>query len=487
MRKFIIFLILIALIGAGYYYRNDLKEFFQKPEPETEKILRKAPEKEVEVFKIGEEITQLSFKKSGLSSSSISSILTAQISGKITDLKVKSGDLVNKNDLILKLGESYSTDLADIQLDTAEESYGIARSQEKLTKSGGQNSLIAAQIGLQIAAENYENSLISLENNEEIFDSQLESLEIAENNAENVLENLEEAQEELEDKIDKTTDPQQKAQFEAELEKLETQIDSSEFNIEMAESAIEQAEDNQKAQITQMEHGINNAFLQYKSAINQFQSAQTASGIQYLGSLSQLIQANSAVKSAALAQDQRDVRAPISGIITSVEVTEGNFVAPGQILLKIEDFETISVKVDLNLKEVYLLNIGDEVLINGEIKGSLVSLSPTIEEKTQKIEVEIAVTDSSSLKPGALTKVEFFPSIKGKIFIPLNSLYIDEEKKFVKAIDKENKIKHKEVIVGKILNNYIEIIAGIKEGEKILKSQIDVEENETVKITNGEN
>ncbi len=486
MRKFITFLIVIALIGAGYYYREDIKEFLKKPEPETEKILRKAPTKDIEVFIAGEELAPLSFKKTGLSSSSVSSTVTAQISGKITDLRVEVGDQVSKNELLLTLGESYSTDLTDIQLDTAEESYGIARSQEELTKSAGGNSLIAAEIALQMAAENYENSLDSLENTEEIFDTQLESLEMSEENAEEALKNSEEAYDDLEEKIEDTTDPTQKAQLEAQLEQLEKAIEASENNLEMAELAIRQAEESQNAQISQIEHGINNSFLQYQAAINQFESAQTASGIQYLGSLSQLVQANSAVRSAALSQEQRYVCSPINGIITAIEVTEGNFIGPGQVLLKIENPETISIKVGLNSKEAYLLNIGDNVKINDELEGTIVSISPTINSQTQKIETEIELKDQTSLKPGALAKVEFFPETKGKIFIPLNSLYLEDEKKFVKVIDEDHKIKYQEVIIGKILNNYIEVIAGIKEGDAVLKSQIDIEENEIVNVINGE-
>lgn len=487
MRKFIIFLILIALIGAGYYYREDIKEFFKKEETETEKILRALPKKEVEIFTVGEKIDQLSFKKSALSSSSINSTVTAQISGTITDLSIELGDRVNKNEILLTLGESFSTDMADLQVNSAQENYNLSRSQEELTRQGGNNSVEGAQIGLQIAAQNYENSLITLENNEEIFDDQLETLDFTIETAEKAYEDAKDAYKELKDQIDETKDPAQVAQLQAELKKLKTAKEATKNQLEQTELAQEQAQDSQIAQIDQLEHGIDMALLQYQAAINQYESAISGTGIQYLGSLSQLVQANTALKSAKLSQDQRHVRSPIDGIITSVQVIEGNFIAPGQILLKIENPDTISIKVNLNPKEAYLLKVGDTVLVNDQLTGTIVSISPTVNSANQKIEAEIEINEENSLTPGLLVKVEFFPNIKDKIFIPLNSLYLDEEKKFVKVVDENSKIKFKEVIIGKILNNYIEIIAGIKEGERVLKTQIDLEENETVNIQkNGE-
>jgi len=497
MKKIIALIIAIALATGAYFYKDQIKEYvedFSNKTPqngEEELLVREFPTKEVEIFEVGKDIVTLNFSKSGVSSAKSSVYVMPEIAGRITDIKVEVGDNVEENDTLVTLGDSLSTDIADLQLNTAENALNLAVHSQGLTEVAGNQAYYSAQIGIDSAKKAYTSTVQSKNDTIDLFEIQIESAEIgletieeAYEDAEDMLEDAEDALEDLEDELDDLEDTEnpnsdQIAALEAAIEQAEGFVEqaeraeeSTENAYDQAELGVDQVETTYYSQINQLNTAIKQSYNQYLLALNQAESANTGAQLQNTGAASQVVQANSGEKAAGLNTSAQKVKAPISGKISQINAEEGNMAAPGQVLIKIDSTGDLTIKTSINASEAKLINTTDKVKVtanNQDFEGEIVSISPSLNEITKKIDIEIEIDDAENLTPGSFVKVHFIVTPSSQIYIPLNSILISDGEKLAKAIE-DNKIVYKPIKTGQIIGNYIEVLSGIEDNEKIVKS-----------------
>lgn len=499
MKKFIAFLILVAIVAGGYmYFKNGTTN--EKLSRKKPLLLREYPPKEVEIFELGEDIANLNFSKTGTANAQTIVYVSPQVTGKITDINVEVGDTVKEGETLITLGDSLNTDIANLQYLAAKEGLDIVNSTLYLTKQTNLETLKSARSGITSAKESYENSINTKENTDDISDLQIESaqlaLEIAKdayddlkddyNDAKDALEDLEDQYDDLESEQPDATDALEKLQnaialAETGLKSLKSAKENSKNGIEQAKIGLDQLEENIVLQMDQLDYAINMASLQYGSTVDQLETLQLSAQLQALGVEGQIAQAQSSYDMAKLNKEYQNITSPIAGIVTSVSVEEKNLVSPGQILLQIENLDKISVKTSVNEQEAELLKVDDRVKIDGET-GKIISISPTLNQMTKKIDVKIET--SSNLTPGSFVKVVFSPDTKKSIFVPLNSISIIDGEKIVKTINEDLIVECITVETGQIIDNYIEITNGLKGNEIIVTSIITLKEGEKIALLN---
>ncbi len=513
MKKLVIFLVIVALGVTGYIYREKVQKFIENYSnseeltEEVQKILREYPPKDVEVFQIGETSEKIAFSLGGETDSSTSVFVTPQINGTITGISVKVGDEVKKGETLVTLGESLNTDMLELQYDSAKKLLENALLSEQLTQMANQNAVYTTLLNIEMAKEAYKNTIQSKENTIDAYELQIKSTELgiesAEdaydtakdnyNNAVDALDDLEDQYDDLRDVLE-PSDSTLKELLQT-ISQAETAVDNAKYakksadtGIEQAELGLEQLEESYDTQIDQLNYGIETSYLQYRVALSQIGTVLTSAQLQDLGIDSQIVQTTSSLQSAALTLEYTNVKSPIDGVITSITAEEGNLAAPGQALLIVENLDNLSIKTSINEKEASLIALGDTVTIttlSTEGKGEIISISPSLNEMSKKIDVEIALTDDLDLLKGSLVTVEFYPSSKDKIFIPLNSINISEDGKTVKIVDENSIVTCEEIETGQIIGDFIEITKGLDGDETIIKSVTTfIEDGETVNVTN---
>ncbi len=496
MKKLIAIIVLLAVVSAGIIYRDTLfgnQENSQNNTKETSvKVPRGLPEKkEVKVFSLIKHKPALEFTKSGVSASETVANVSPQTGGKIVKINVKVGDNVKKGDILIELGESLSTDLADLQADTAGKTLNLTSKTSNLNTVSNVQTANNLTLSVNTAYNAYNNAMLTRENSMGLFDYQLETAEINVDSAKNAYEQADDAyddahdlKEDLEDKLEDLedilpSDDPRIVELENSIEQAEKAEDSAEIALDNAENGLEQAkialsqlEKNLDNQVDQLDYAVESAYKQYQSAVNQKNIALTGAQISEYGSDMQVLQADSGYKSAKLNTDYTKITSPIDGIVTSISAEEGNIINPGQIVAKIENNETISVKTSVNEQEARLIssNISVSVLGEfGETTGEIVSISPTANELTKKIDLEIEIEKDTLITAGSFVKVKFSLSPQNIIFIPLNSIQLEENKKIVKVIDEKYQVQKREIEIGQIVGNYVEVTSGLTGNEKIIK------------------
>lgn len=487
----------IKLVGLIIVSTTLLTACSSSVETEEQPISRGQLETEVQVFEIGREIPELYLEKSASSNSESIVKVSPQISGKVTNVNVKVGAIVKKGEVLITLGDSLNTDLVDLQYQTAQQANQLSEANKVVSQYAGDQTVDAAQIGITAAYNAYQNAIKSKDNTIALFqvqyDNSLIEVENAELSYDNARENLNAAEDTLNDTeydLDDLRDrirvaavegiPALEAtekQLESTIKGLESQVRNAELAADIAKNRVTQAEigvaqlsETYRSQFSQLNAGIQNAITQYNSAINQLESAEAAARLQAIGAESQSVQSQSAVNSAKISRDQKIISAPIEGKITAVNVEAGNMVAPGQVIIQIENDQILTISTSVNANEAKFIRYGDTVLISHNeetFEGTITAISPTLNPISKKVDIEIEVTKVRALPTGEFFRVALTVHPQNTFFVPLNSIFLENGTKHVRTIE-NNKVKYQEVSIGEIIGNYAEITMGVKPGDKVI-------------------
>lgn len=205
-------------------------------------------------------------------------------------------------------------------------------------------------------------------------------------------------------------------------------------------------------------------------------------------SRAQLDQARAARDSAAAARDAARaqlaeasqqteytmIRAPFAGIISTRHVEPGESVAPGQPLMTVYAPGALRIEVQVpqsDAEAIRAVSRAQVVLADGRsIDAAEVTVFPAADPSTHSIGVRVTLPAINDLpQPGATAKV-VFPIAAGTadrmLRIPASALVQRGEVSGVYVLA-HKRLALRQVRLGQRIGNEVEIIAGIKAGEKI--------------------
>ncbi|MFN0110398.1 MAG: efflux RND transporter periplasmic adaptor subunit [Blastocatellia bacterium] len=220
---------------------------------------------------------------------------------------------------------------------------------------------------------------------------------------------------------------------------------------------------------------------QYDEAEARFQAARATHSlaIQQVENLRAAMQQNQASLNLA-SKRLRDaqIRAPFSGHIKARLVTVGQFLKVQTPVMELVNVDPLRVRLNVPEKMTPWVKVGRTVTLTmeafpgREFSARVTRINPTVDEKTRTFEIEGAVANPrNELKPGSFVKA-VIPSDK------TDSILTIPEKAAVylfgayKVFVVENgKLKEREIRPGDRFGDRLEIIEGLKPGEKIALSE----------------
>lgn len=172
------------------------------------------------------------------------------------------------------------------------------------------------------------------------------------------------------------------------------------------------------------------------------------------------------------------IHASESGTVTNLLVREGNYVSAGEEILRIEDFSTLWVEIEVYPNELEMIK--KEMKIKAvfpatgdrEYDIKIDFIAPEIIPGTQltKIRGNIKNTDGLLL-PGSQAKILLKGDVgKGNLIIPQNAIINESSGSHVWIEFEPGKFEAREVTTGITGNNTAEILSGLSEGDKLVIS-----------------
>ncbi|MBS4033462.1 MAG: efflux RND transporter periplasmic adaptor subunit [Ignavibacterium sp.] len=183
------------------------------------------------------------------------------------------------------------------------------------------------------------------------------------------------------------------------------------------------------------------------------------------------------------------IYSPVNGIVIDKMVLKGQNVMAGMELYKIADLSTIWVQADVYQYELAWVKLGQPVdlelsyLPGKNYKGYITYIYPYLgmETKTIKVRIEVKNTTSIEFKQGMFATVKIkSPIVVNTVSVPEQAVIRSGERSIVVIALGGGYFDPREVKLGVSADGYIQILEGIKEGEKIVVSSqflIDSESN----------
>ena len=342
-----------------------------------------------------------SISATGYVTSAGSKSVTAEVTGvKSLSVPVQVGDMVQEGDLLCLLDTS---DLEE-SLANSELSLSVTQKRTQLDLESAQRGLAEAGVSVQVDLSRIEEQVASaLRTYEEARESMNRAgsnYGNANNNSTEIRRELEEYQAQLAQVHEQINglrdsevsvsggDSSDKAALEAEAKRLEQLI----TEYQMKYSTAQETERNLKSIYDQAISSVNNAYDAYERQLQSQEDAirngsSTLQNRQDNVTSSQLSASTSGISDRQQIdryQEQIDacnVTAPISGIVTTVNLEAGDRYNGGAIVT-IEDISSYEVTVEIDEYDISKIKVGQKVVIktNGtgdlELEGKVISIAP---------------------------------------------------------------------------------------------------------------
>lgn len=182
------------------------------------------------------------------------------------------------------------------------------------------------------------------------------------------------------------------------------------------------------------------------------------------------------------------VRSPISGVITEKHAIVGELSDPSKSLFTVADLSSVWVMMDINEKDLAKVHKGQDAIVtvgafpDSKLKGRITYIADLVDESTRTVKARIEVANPGRrLKPEMFATVELLLAADAPpvLAVPEDALQDLDGKKVVFVAEHEDEFVARPVEPGRTAGGMVEIVSGLKEGERyaatgafILKSEI---------------
>ncbi len=168
---------------------------------------------------------------------------------------------------------------------------------------------------------------------------------------------------------------------------------------------------------------------------------------------------------------------PFSGIVLEKMAYKGMNVMPGMALYKLADLSVVWLIADIYEYELPFIQLGHQAAIQlsylpGELfTGKVIYIYPSLDPNTRTARVRLELPNAhGKLKPEMYANVEIKVHLGSKLAVPEGAI-IDTGIRQMAIVDKgSGYFEPREVKVGAKVDNYYEVIKGLKAGERVVTS-----------------
>lgn len=169
---------------------------------------------------------------------------------------------------------------------------------------------------------------------------------------------------------------------------------------------------------------------------------------------------------------------PQNGVIDTLNIRQGFYVQPGTTMMSIGSLERVWINAEVFERQASEISIGSpvdmqlEYLPGKEWKGSVDYIYPTLDAKTRTLKVRLKFENKEELlKPGMFAQVIIHGKYPPKtLTIPREALIRTGSSNRVVLALGEGKFKSINVKMGRSNDEFVEILGGLNEGEKVVTS-----------------
>lgn len=180
--------------------------------------------------------------------------------------------------------------------------------------------------------------------------------------------------------------------------------------------------------------------------------------------------------------------APVSGVVLEKRAVQGMRFMPGEELYRIADLSTVWIVADIAEQDIAGIKAGDAVRVKVDaypeqrLDGKIAFVYPTLNGATRTVQVRAELANPGGLlKPAMFAQVELPVGGASPVLTVPTSAVIDSGVRQVVLVQlAEGRFEPHTVTLGMRGDDYVEVLEGVSEGERVVTSAnflIDAESN----------
>ncbi len=460
--------------------------------------------------------------------------VVAEVSGKIARVYADVGDYVRRGQAVVRVDSQVAAaqaDQASAGVHSAEVGLSQAEQALVLTDETTASAVRAAEVGVATARERLKQAEAARDLVRSQVESQIEQARMALQGAETSLAevragareqqrrqaeaqvrqakaNLDLAQQTYEryrrlfegGVIPEQQLDQMRTQYEVAVETHQQAVEALSLveegarteQVRLAELAVEQARERLqlaeagRTQIDVAEQDVRAAEQGVRQAQEQLRSAEAARR-QVEVRQRDVAAARAGIRSAEAGQRMASVQlakhtvaAPISGLVAMRNVDPGEGAMPGVPVMRLVDIDPIRVDAIVNELDVERLHTGDRGMVTfdgleGEtFVGTVTDVTPQAVPGSRNYVARIKVDNpGGTIRPGMFARVDLVLDTRSDTVLIVRDALVERDHSRQVFVVVDGSIEVRDVEVGAIRRNLVEIIDGVREGEMVVVSGQD--------------
>ena len=168
---------------------------------------------------------------------------------------------------------------------------------------------------------------------------------------------------------------------------------------------------------------------------------------------------------------------PLSGVVTEKLVQQGQYVNVGDALFNIADLSTVWIEIEVYESEFQNIRIGQAVEISSQsfpgkaFRGHVSFIYPFLDPKTRTVRARVEMPNPGlKLKPDMFVNAVLKVGLGSAVVLPVSAVLDSGKRQVVWVETQAGVFEPRQVQVGQRTDDKVQILSGVKPGEKVAVS-----------------
>jgi HlyD family secretion protein len=167
------------------------------------------------------------------------------------------------------------------------------------------------------------------------------------------------------------------------------------------------------------------------------------------------------------------VRAPSSGIILTMQGSEGEKVNTDVLLVRMSDLSVLKIRASIGIKKVGIIKTGGivyAIVENEKVLGTIGDIKPLANDEKIEFDVFLDENKHSSLIPNQKVEILIVTEQAANVLrLKRGGLITKNKKQYVYVMGQDKAVRRR-IETGLSDMEYIEVLSGLQEGERVIIS-----------------
>jgi len=193
-----------------------------------------------------------------------------------------------------------------------------------------------------------------------------------------------------------------------------------------------------------------------------------------------------------LAQQQLSdtvIKAPITGVVQARRTNTGEYLLAGALVADIVRIDPLRLRLVIPEREAQAVAAGQSVRVEVEgdkqaYLGVIARLSPSLDQDNRTLLVEADIRNPGTLRPGVMARARIVAGSKPAPTVPTSAVVVFAGIEKVLTVEGGKAIE-KRVTTGQRSGEMVEILSGVKVGDKVVNKPGSLQQGQPVRVTEG--